>query len=713
MAKKIYEKLRPLLETAQADLSEENVAALSECMTSKKAREEILFYTKIDYKIYQDQIDELRLLVESAQLIYEYSGMDTGMSDSEYDLLFSKLAKTIKNPNITPNVTQKGDKVEHRYPSLRGTLDKVYSLSPDEAVDNDSQETLDNWVKRSTKRILQVDKEVVNLDYSDIIVFPKFDGVSCVFEFDEHGNLERALTRGDVETNEAKDITHIFPNVVGPYRDGKYSYGLKTEIMMTNDDFIKCNEQFGTNYKQSRSLVSSIINSDELDGREQFLKIVPLRYSYMIDGQEDKQRLAPEVFNYPYKRCKLRDRDQIREFAEKCRTVNGMRTDGVVIYLTDPHYQELLGRENHVQKFEVAYKFTEEIGYSAVTGIHFSVGLFGTLTPIVDIKPITLKGNTISAPSIGNYGRFKELNLAKGDVVKIIYDIVPYLTYDANDPNCSRSGNREIDPPKKCSECGWYLDEVKRHNGTLDLVCTNVDCPAKEKGRILNYLTRIGIDNVGEATINTLYENKYLRTITDLYNLEEHRKDLIKLEGIGKKTVDYIVTMVDHKRDIFASDFMSALGIKGVAKLTFREVFNNLSFEKFLDLCFNHPREAEAELCSMKGIRIKTSDRIIQGTIKLRDTIEQLLDELRIHDDPRKPAFLFKAAFSKVRDPELEKKITDHGGEVSEGLTNDCSILIVPTTAIDSSKARRAREKGIPIIPIENAWEFIERKYLS
>ena len=36
-----------------------------------------------------------------------------------------------------------------------------------------------------------------------IALYPKFDGVSVIFECDKNGNVINALTRGDTTTNEA------------------------------------------------------------------------------------------------------------------------------------------------------------------------------------------------------------------------------------------------------------------------------------------------------------------------------------------------------------------------------------------------------------------------------------------------------------------------------------------------------------------------------
>ena len=706
------EYLKDLVSDTNGDNVYKEVQEMSEIMTTSDIRRIInKFLLLDDERKIKSKIEDLTAILRAARIIYEYSGLDTGMTDSEYDTLFHKAEKVLGFVDATPTITGgTKEKAHHLYKSLRGTLDKVYALTKDDHLLNSSQSTLDEWIAATERRIYALTGKHVNINNCGVILFPKFDGVSCVFEFNPDGSLSRALTRGSTATNEAQDITHIFKGrVVGPYKKSPNPYGLKTEIMMTNDDTEACNEYFGTSYKQSRSMVSSILNSDNADdSRIKYLKIIQLRWTNLINGvEEERQYLAPAVYDTPFRRCLLRERDKIKEFAEQNREVSGLRTDGVVIYLTDPELQRILGRENDKQKYEVAYKFTEEIGYTQVKDIHFSLGLFGTMTPIVDIEPIVLKGNTITSPSIGNYSRFKKLSLCKGDVVKIVYDIVPYLVFDLSDKKCKRKGKIPISAPTICSECGSLLEEVRRDSGIYDLCCKNPDCPAKEKGRILNYLNRIGIDGVGPATITILYDRGYLKNIKDLYRLEKNSKKIIKLKGLGATSVDYLISMVDLKRELFASDFMAAIGIKGISKATFRTIFRHIGFDKFMDYCLNDEIEAEAFFCSLKGIRNKTSDRIISGVKKNEKLIHDLEEELTIFDDPKATEKTFKVCFTKIRNAELEEFIKEEHGEVVDSITKETNLLVVPIEGTVSSKTKKAKQYHIPIIPIANARKYI------
>ena len=122
--------------------------------------------------------------------------------------------------------------------------------------------------------------------------------------------------------------------------------------MRDNDGLDEYDEKYKTDCKATRSIVSSIINSSDCDEREELLRPIPLGY---IEEGSDREVLHPAVFSYPYIKCKHRDRDLIKKFAEDNRYVEGrFRTDGAVIYIINPKLQDILGRSNEKNNVEDA-----------------------------------------------------------------------------------------------------------------------------------------------------------------------------------------------------------------------------------------------------------------------------------------------------------------------------------------------------------------------
>jgi DNA ligase (NAD+) len=666
-----------------------------------------------NYQMDKNDAPLVKTIIDCAQTIYNYSGESTGLSDSEYDVLYELLTNIDGEIGITVPIVSKGKTGYHKFKSLRGTLDKVYALSDDDELENKSRRSLDDWIKSSEAKIKAKTGKNVDLNDEEIYVFPKFDGVSAIFEFDSMGNLERVLTRGFTETNEAQDITHLFNWVGKDWVNGipiGKPYGLKTEIMMSDEDFEKYNAIYNSNYKQSRSIVSSIINSDEADDRVKYLQIMQLRYSYLEDGEESLQKLAPGAFNTPYIRCRLSDRDAIRKFASEHKYANGLRCDGAVIYIINEELQKILGRENDKQKFEVAYKFTEESAYSKIKDIKFTAGLFGRINPVAVIKPVKLKGNTIENVSLGSMGRFKELNLAKGDKVKILYDIIPYLVYDNDDEHCKRSGENPIEMPWCCPECGKPLE----FSDSGDMCyCINKDCPCKKKGKILNFFNRMNIDGISYATVDTFYREGYLEKIEDVYKLKDNYKKLCKLDGFGKRSIDLIINAIEEHRDVPASQMLGSIGIENVSTKTFEKVLQMITFDELMELSLNEEGKAVSVLTLVPGIKDKTARKIIQGIKENEKLIEFLEEELIILQEPKSRDYKYTVVFTKVRDEELEKWTETHEGKVLDSLTKDTSVLVVPVLGVESSKVSKAEKYGIPIVPIADYKKYVMDNFIE
>jgi DNA ligase (NAD+) len=664
-------------------------------------------------KIDEEDVYDIKTIIDCAQTIYNYSGSETGMSDSEYDIIY-ELLENYGDVGITVPVVSTGKTGFHRFKSLRGTLDKVYALTDDDIVENKSRRTLDDWIKSSETKIKSTSGLSVNLNEEEVYVFPKFDGVSAIFEFTSEGKLSRVLTRGFTETNEAQDITHCFSWIGDDWVKGIQKtgnpYGLKTEIMMSDEDFNKYNSIYKTDYKQSRSIVSSILNSDEIDDRVKYLQIMQLRYSYLIDGEESLQKLAPGAFNVPFLKCKLKEREAIRKFASEHKYANGLRCDGAVIYLINEQLQNILGRENDKQKFEVAYKFTEESTYSKIKDIKFTAGLFGRINPVAVIKPVKLKGNTIENVSLGSMGRFKDLHLAKGDKVKILYDIIPYLVYDDNDEHCKRSGEKPIEIPWCCPECGEPLE----FSDSGDICfCNNKKCPCKKKGKILNFFNRMNIDGISYATVDTFYNHGYLENIEDIYKLKDYRKQLCKLDGFGKKSIDLILNEIEEHKDVSASQMLGSIGIENVSVKTFEKVFQMISFNELIDLVLDSEDKAKSVLTLIPGIKDKTAEKIISGIKENEKLIEFLEDELIILKESKPKDSKYSVVFTKIRDEDLEKWITEHEGSVKDSLTKDTSILVVPAIGVESSKVTKAEKYGIPVVAISDLKEYIINNFIE
>lgn len=714
--KEFYEKLQKYYDEIENEDVLKEVVSLFHSQKMNDIFYKLSHVTKDD-KDFNDEyyLKLFKIILKLCNYIYNNTGYDTGISDSEYDELLSYYNSISNDESIITEKVNNSNTRNHRYKSLRGTLDKIYKITEEDIIKNKSQKTLDDWVNQTERRYKQITGDNIDLYNEEVIVMPKFDGVSCIFECDEYGNLQHALTRGDTERNIAQDITNIFKNSFKSLLvTDKYEYGLKTEIMIKNDKLKEYNERYGKDYKNTRSLVSAILNSDNFSEDDvEYLVVVPLRYSYMKDnGEESEQELAMEVFQYPFERCLLKETEKIHEFAFNHKNVFGQfRCDGCVIQLTNPKLQKILGRENERQKYEVAFKYTEEKAYSKVIDIEFTTGLFGKINPVVIFEPVKMKGNDIQRASLGSYSRFLDLKLAKGDIIKVLYDIIPYATYDDSDCNCTRSGNPHIKAPVKCEECGEYL-EVSNDNTTLQ--CVNPFCKCRIRGKIINYCIKMGIQSISYATVETLFSKGLLTSIEDLYKIEDKKDEIIKIPGFGINKVNNMISEINDNKEVTTSRLLGSIGIDGISTKKFETLLSYLSIDEVIEFSIN---DNENIFNSIPGIKSKTSQKIIEGIKNNLDLIRELQKILTIKEEDKKK-YNYKLYFTKTRldgsykDNMLQKLIENTGGLVSDYFNKDIDVLVVPSTNTMSAKVEKAGKYEIPIVLKDDLEKYINDNYI-
>lgn len=657
------------------------------------------------------QLQELNAIVGILQILYD-SGTGSPIPDSTYDVLQEELID-MGIPRTTSSV-ELGvtNKISHQHTNLRGSLDKVYYLTEDEPRTNKSRKYLDEYLRWCVQKIYAATGKKVDMNLVKIMIQPKFDGVSAVEEISQKPIW---ITRGDTRTNQASDVSHIlniFNDVYSNYPNGS---AIKYEVMMSEENLAKINALYRERqYKNSRQIVISIINSNEADFKAEYLYPVPLRLMHPGDGIEI---VHPDLIsNFPTEICTFGDREFIREFSRKNRYVNhnGMRfrTDGVVMTILDPELQRILGRDNDINKFEIAYKFTEEFAYSKVIDVEFYVSEFSFVTPVVVVNDVILKGNTVNHITLSNRERFEELNLHYGDEVKVLYDIIPYVTIDSN---CKWVKNgRKIEFIKDCPRCHEPLDLTE-----VTVQCKNPRCPSRLIGRVLNYCTSLRIQNIGGQTLTTMWKAGLLEDgIRSLYKFKKKAHLLADLEGFGKAKIKKIVTEIESKRRLRDYDFFGAIGIQGVSTKSFQVIFANIRLQEFLDLLrVKNFDLLKAKLVAIPSIGDKKADIIIdhfQNKDELKE-LQKLLKELTLVSTYGDTATKGRIVFTGCRpSADLTEFLRAKAWEPSDSWSNKAKYLVVPSPEYTSDKVSKAQALGIPIIPMDGGIPSIKelKKYI-
>lgn len=688
-----------------------SVDEASEFMNSNDVRKRINYYLNSEYInnscLTEDDLQEISLIIKISQFIYNYSSKSTGLTDEEFDILYEKMINSGGQEIVSVANNTITELCHHKFPSFRGTLDKIYYLGlPNEEITNQSRRSLDQWIATTENDIYEKTGERVDLTHAEIMVYPKFDGISCIFEFDKFGKLQRVLTRGYTSNNTATNIIHMFPNQkfgdtcrLTEIKDG---YAIKTEVMVSNDDLPKFNKTYGTTYKNTRSIASGILNSIDYDKSKcELLKVIPLRY-----GNESEMYVCEEAEDgtFPSLKTTLDDRQGIKDFADNLEyRMPQYRCDGAVIKLFDERLVKILGIKDNKVKSEVAFKFTEVKTKSKIKSIEYQYGLFGNISPVAIFEPVKLKGNTISKASLGSIGRVKYLNLSPDDEIIVHYDIVPFVSVD---DSCSKSGNTPFDIPNECEYCGSPLSA--KIKGSSELQCTNKKCITRVYGRIINYASKMRILNISYATVNTLMDKGYLSSISDLYTLYKYKKKIEKLDGFGKKRVKTMLDSINEHRNVSADEFFGSIGIENASIKTFRNILSIIPYQTLIEYCHRGYDELYSLLRKVDGLGELTASKLSENLvddISLISEFEKLitLGEFSLHDyyklynnsDPD-----FTVCFTKIRDSETERLIEEKNGAVVDTVNKNTTYLVVPYKDISSSKVTKAKKNSVKILEL-------------
>lgn len=625
-------------------------------------------------------------LVKLLQTIYNESDAEA-IPDTLYDLLYEIINSNGIDIVGTQKVSSGREVYKHKYPELRGTLDKVHGI---EKSPRTGLKTFFKWLKNvesTLERPLQEYELAVRL-------FPKWDGVSAVYEEGPNGT-ERVLKRGYTNNNEAENIP-LFEEYGGPGKklvELRPPYGVKTEIIMTKDSFAKFREKYGE-FKSPRSAISSIINSDDMTKEVmQYVSIIPLEVFKDGESYYEIQSVNYELSRY-VKNCKDADAMEkaIQEIQKNINDI-GAPIDGIVIRLESDALRKELGRKDSINKFEVAYKLPPAMQMSKVVDVHFSQGLNGEITPVLEIEPVVMEGNTVKNISLGSYGRFKALGLKYDDAAVISYNIIPHLERVVH-------GEGElIQGITKCPSCGHDLMIDNRAH------CLNYECDNQVRGRILRYIQKMRIEGISYSTVDDLVRIGYLSNIVDLYKLKDHKKELQDMEGYGEKRINAILNSIEERSVVEPSVFLGSLSIRDIGRKIFAKVLTVYSYETLMN---NLDSDMIQRLTMIDGIGDKTASEIVAGLKQDESMIRKLEKHVTFVKEEAKE-YAFSVCFTKVRDKEFEKFLDDHSVKVTD-YRKGINYLIVPNLSTTSSKITKAKKDDIPVISIEYAYKLFQYK---
>lgn len=637
-------------------------------------------------------ISDVGAIINVLQVVYNDTDVEV-ISDSLYDELYSKYNNLTGSDIVGSSYHNESKRYyPHTYQSLRGTLDKVHFVT-DVDRNGDDKKSLEQWVgsvERSLGRPLFGNELGVTL-------FAKWDGVSAIFEATDNNDVSIVLKRGDTKNNEATSIK-VFNGVPMPTVQPTVGerYGVKTEIVMSEENFKKFCDKEGEK-KSPRSAVTSIVNSDDATAKDlEYLTVIPLQISDKLGNVSARVKGSLNE-EYAVELVDIKDTESVHNAIHQIQlkaAEAGLPIDGVVLRLNDESLHPKLGRLENINKFEVAYKIPLSHTPTQVIDVEFSIGLMGSITPVLKLEPVKISGNTVKSCSLGSMDIYRSLNLSKGDIVELSYNIIPHVERVVH----TNMGEKLPQTITNCPICTEPLEVVKN-----SIMCINPMCEAVAVGSITRYAEKMGIESVSYTKLNDLFRIGHISNISDLYKLDDIRTELEGLSGWGKTSVDNLINSVKERSNVESHRFLGSLGIRSSGRTVFKKITEVIPYKLIMELIDNDPEKLKSNISKIMGIgEIMTHD-IVDGLSKMRGMIKEIEKYVTVKDaQPTTTEYLFSVCFSGVRDKEFEKYLDANNVKVVSSYRKTINYLIVANTATSTSKTEKAKADGVDIISIED-----------
>lgn len=541
----------------------------------------------------------------------------------------------------------------------------------------------------------------------------KLDGLTIVLTY-ENGELIKAVTRGngivgEVITNNAR----VFKNI--PLKISfKGRLILRGEAIITYSDFEKINETIGdadAKYKNPRNLCSGSVrqlNNEITAKRNVRFYAFSLVSAEGVDFRNSREVqfrwLNEQGFEVvEYRKVTAETLDEAMDYFAEAVTTNDFPSDGLVALYDDIAYGESLGTTAKFPRNAMAFKWADEMRDTRLLEIEWSPSRTGLINPVAIFEPVELEGTTVSRASVHNISIMKELKLGIGDTIRVYKAnmIIPQIA-----ENLTGSGNAPI--PHTCPACGQETI-VKKENDVECLFCVNPGCPAKKIKSFGLFTSRdaMNIDGLSEATLEKFIARGFIHDFGDIFEISRYKDEIVEMEGFGQKSYDNLMESLERAKETTLPRVVYSLGIANIGLANAKVICRH--FDNDLDRI----RHASLEEVS----DIDTIGPVIAGNLvayfKDEDNnrrLDHLMRFLHIQEDSPKQEQIFEGMNFVITGSlvhfgnrsEAKELIESLGGKVTGSVTKKTNYLINNDIQSNSSKNKKARELGIPILSEED-----------
>ena len=624
-----------------------------------------------------NRIKELEVLIQKHQKAY-YNG-EAEISDFEFDKLWDELKEIDPQNKILQKVGADSvtfSKIKHVMPM--GSQEKA--ANPEQFL---------SWAQKHV--------------YDEYFVEYKLDGASLELQYN-HGILVNAVTRGDGEigddiTANAKKMQGVISSL---YLDGKlidFTGGIRGEVIMTH----QVHKEKFPDKANCRNAANGLMKRKDGQGSE-FLNLIvydALETNGNVFFEDEEQKinwLNKCGFNVvPLKICKNPQEVILyRASVMENRKQLDFDIDGLVVKERFINLDDAFRARPDRQ---IAFKFSLEEAVSVVRQIEWSISGV-TYTPVAIFDEVELNGTKVQRASLANPDTLRDLGVQIGSRVVVVKrgEIIPKIESLA--PSLDGDILTPVEFPHKCEVCQTELiDEGSR------LYCPNKKCSKRILHQLLKWQQIVDIRDLGETLITSLFNDKKVTSISDIYKLTV--EDLVpyflneesissEKESLGAKKV---YNSIQNHRTVKLSTFIAGFDIEGVGESLAEKLIEAGfdSLQKLLDATVD-------EIANVYGFAQIMAQTIVEGLKEQSSEMIYLVDsqlvtiQTSVAGKLSGKSFCFTGELKTMKRQDAENLVKQNGGFTKSSVTKDLSFLVTNDVSSGSSKNQKAAKFGVPVI---------------
>lgn len=534
------------------------------------------------------------------------------------------------------------------------------------------------------------------------VVMDKLDGCSLLLEYQD-GKFTKAYTRGD--GYEGQDVTAIINETSIPKTlvNEIESVYVRAEAIFREDDFARLNAEgaLGKQYKNARNYVAGQLNRQEVKYKSftDNLHIVTFEVNFSEETDENWQFTKADQLEYLGNKGfevvnfdliwfgDLNAEFLINEIATR-KKKSPYALDGVVAEIDKWDLRKGTLWNGINPGYSWKFKMNNEGVVTHVVKVHWNISKHGYLKPRVEVDPIELGGVTISFAT-GFNAEFIEKNwIGPGSAIRVVRsgDVIPYI-----EAVLTHASEPDLPSEAEFGEMVW-------NESGVDLVLKDPDSsPAAVKKQIAEFFASISVDNLGPGSVDKLYESGHYTSIESIIKADED--DLVEILGVnGRKVME---SLVKRLNPIDLADLAGSTNYfgRGLGKRKMKTLLEKVDILGDYDV---------TEMLNVEGFEMVTVDKVLNGIQPFKDFLARIDGYYTLKVMNSDGPLLGKAfCFTGVRDKDLENEIISLGGKIDSSVTKTTTHLICKDPSAGSAKLKKAEEKGVKLISIDNAREDI------